>query len=355
MSRREADLDLSSAREEALLAGEHVPAIFTTDPDSGRIGDWWDAHSSVAEWAGEGAAFPKMPGDWTTNHTPRRADSGLRRTHRIRYSSNGFSLRMPSAASIHRFAAINRGAFDIPVEATNAEGRTVTAWVRTVQHQPGSWSVSGLGFGGVTDAQVSEGVASVLEARRPSFALRRAGDLIEKHRQRVADEGTRLRGLRSGWISAVGYSDTDGLLVMRTRATTDTHGNPVPAKAYGSMVSRETFEELKTSDRPGTIYNLMVKGSPGQMVRTCPTCSRVFPAARAHTCPAAVGLAMHNPGVVEQDQQAGRRVAVRGIHRRRRRTRPPAGPASPNDTASGERPSVEDLDRHEGRDAGDEV
>ena len=167
-TRREAAVDLSEDREAAIASGEHVPAIFTTGDRAGERADrWWDTQASLAEWAGEGAAFPKMPGDWTPRRTVGSADSGLRRTHRITYSGNGFSLRMPSATSIRSFSAAGRGAFDIPVDATDERGRAITAWVRAVQHKPGHWSVSGLGFGGVTDAKVSEAVASVLESRRP--------------------------------------------------------------------------------------------------------------------------------------------------------------------------------------------
>ena len=194
VTRREAAVDLSEDREAATAAGEHVPAIFTTGDDrpDHQAGRWWETQASLAEWAGEGAAFPKMPDDWTPRRTGGTADSGLRHTHRMTYTSNGFALRMPSATSIRSFSAANRGAFDIPVDATDEHGRSITAWVRAVQHKPGHWSVSGLGFGGVTDAKVSEAVASVLESRRPTRALRQAGDLIEKHRQRLADQGETL-------------------------------------------------------------------------------------------------------------------------------------------------------------------
>lgn len=96
------------------------------------------------------------------------------------YRGDGFGLRMPSPTSIRSFSAANRGAFDIPVEATDERSRPITAWVRAVQHKPEHWSVSGLGFRGVTDAKVSETVASMLESRRPTAARRQAGELIEK-------------------------------------------------------------------------------------------------------------------------------------------------------------------------------
>lgn len=313
--RREASLDLSEDREQAIAAGGHVPATFTTERGPGTAGAWWDHHASVAEWAGEGAAFPKMPGDWTPQRAGGASDSGLRRTHRMTYEGNGFALRMPSAASVRSFAATNRGAFDLPVQATDAQGREITAWVRAVQHRPGSWSVSGLGFGGTTDAQVSEAVASVLESRRPSAALRTAGDLIERHRQRTADRGQQLHSLRSSWISAVGYDDIDKLMIMRTRSRTDARGMRRPDRTYGSMVERDVFEALRASDNPGTIFNRCVKGSPGQMVQTCGSCGRSCAASRTHTCPVEVETVQPPIGV---DQSHGRASALRGIRRRRR-------------------------------------
>src|SRR4051812_21355170 len=106
LTRREATVDLSEDREAATAAGEHVPAIFTTGDRGGERADrWWDTRASLAEWAGEGAAFPKLPGDWTPGRTMGTADSGLRRTHRMTYSGNGFTLRMPSATSIRSFSA----------------------------------------------------------------------------------------------------------------------------------------------------------------------------------------------------------------------------------------------------------
>ena len=67
--RLEAGIDLSDDRVSAIEAGEYTPATFTTERPSPASGPWWDDHASVAEWAGEGAAFPKMPGDWTPRRT----------------------------------------------------------------------------------------------------------------------------------------------------------------------------------------------------------------------------------------------------------------------------------------------
>ncbi len=202
------------------------------------------------------------------------------------------------------------------MEATNADGRQITAWVRAVRHGPGSWSVSGLEFGGTADAQVSEAVASVLESRRPTMALRAAGDLVEKHRQRLADLGVMLGAVRSSWIAAVGYSDTDGLLTMQTRTKTDADGHPVLPRTYGSHVPREVFEQLAASDRPGTIYNRLVKGHPSQLVKSCRRCGRVYAASRSHVC----GQVINDDRTLPPqsvDEATGRRSALGGIRRRR--------------------------------------
>lgn len=329
---------LSLARQRAIGAGANVPATFSDDPLTGLQtidpGEWWDDHAAVAEWrdgwAGKGAAFPKMPVDWTPTRTGGSADTGLRRTHRRTYEGNGFRLRMPSAASVRSFADVNRGAFDVPVEATNAEGQTITAWVRAVRHRGGGWSISGLGFGGSTDAQVSEAVASVLEARRPTLALRQAGDLLEKHRLRLEANGQRLQEVRSGWISGVGYDDIDRIMIMRTKPRTTKAGQPRPGVTYGNHVSRDVFEQLVASEQPGAIFNRLVRGTPGQIVATCVRCRRSYPAARQHDCPAA--LAQPGRAGVVDDPNLGRRSALRGI-RRRRRVRN-VGQESPGDTGS---------------------
>ena len=328
VTRREAGIDLSDDREAALREGESVPAIFTTGDSGHTVDRWWDTQASIAEWAGEGAAYPKMPGDWTPGRTGGTADSGLRRTHRMTYTGNGFALRMPSATSIRSFSAANRGAFDIPVEATDEHGRSITAWVRAVQHKPGHWSVSGLGFGGVTDAKVSEAVASVLESRRPTAALRQAGDLIEKHRQRLADRGETLQPVRSGWIAAVGYSDVDRMVLMQTRPTTNAAGDYVASKTYATNVSREIFEDLRSADAPGAVYNRLVKGHPRQLVKACGQCGRTYAASRTHDCPQ---LAEDRSQPVEGlDESKGRRQALRGLRRRRGRRKASAPGPDPD-------------------------
>ncbi len=335
-ARPEADVDLSLGRERAVAAGEPVPAVYTTETMSAHVGDWWDAQASVAEWAGKGAAYPKMPGDWTPQRTGGTADTGRRRTHRMTYTGNGFALRMPSATSIRSFADSNPGAFDIPIEATNGDGRSITAWVRAVRHGRCSWAVSGLGFGGGTDAQVSEAVASVLEARRPSAAVRQAGDLIEKHRQRLADAGVVTENVRSSWIAAVGYDTIDGLLIMRTRPRTTKDGVQHAGRSYGSLVPRAVFDELRASDQPGMIFNAMVKGNPGVMVETCPTCNRTHARSRKHTCPTRLATMSKPPTTDVPDQSSGRRAAVRGIHRRRARRGQRVDRAGPEQTRSGD-------------------
>ena len=323
--RHEAGIDLSDDRMSAIEAGEYTPATFTTEHPSPASGPWWDDHASVAEWGGEGAAFAKMPVDWTPGLTPGRADSGLRRTHRMEYRGNGFTLRMPSATSIRSFAATNKSAFDIPIDATDDHGRSITAWVRAVQHKPGHWSVSGLGFGGVTDAKVSEAVTSVLEARRPTRALRQAGDLIDKHRQRLADQGETLEPVRSGWIASVGYSDLDRIVMVHTRSRTNADGHRVPGRTYATQVPREVFEELRSSETPGAVYNKLVKGRPGQMVSSCGMCGRTYAASRTHDCPDLI--ANRSQPIEGLDESKGRRQALRGI-RRRRSSRRISGPAT---------------------------
>ena len=63
VTRREASIDLSDDWEGALAAGQQAPAIFPTGDRGPTAEHRSNTQASLAEWAGEGAAFPKMPGD----------------------------------------------------------------------------------------------------------------------------------------------------------------------------------------------------------------------------------------------------------------------------------------------------
>lgn len=101
----------------------------------------WAAGQTVVEVRGFGAgsktaSHRRSPasgsaatGPWAAlDHTAERA---LTETdgHRV----DDLRVLAPSPTSIQSFAAVNSGAFDVPVEA---EGKSITAWARAVKHGP---------------------------------------------------------------------------------------------------------------------------------------------------------------------------------------------------------------------------
>lgn len=143
-----------------------------------------------------------MPEDWapagahtSTGHSL----AGRRRIDRIKYEGGGLAVRMYRASTIKQFAKAHGGTFEFPIEIEGTAGRSMIGHVRVTQNAPGGkWTVEPLGFPANVSWRASEAVASVLEARRPSHALRDAGDLLAKHRERIASAGTILQENESG-------------------------------------------------------------------------------------------------------------------------------------------------------------
>ncbi len=136
------DLDVEAFladRRERIRAGGYVsPAAApraSVDPrSSAYVHDWWEAEHATAEYGNEAGAYPQMPDDYTPSQGLGNALSGHRRTHRMAYSGAGVSMRMPSVASIRRYALEvgasqgGKATFDVPVTATYPGGE-VTGWV----------------------------------------------------------------------------------------------------------------------------------------------------------------------------------------------------------------------------------
>jgi len=234
----------------------------------------------TAEYRASGEGFPQMPDDNTPGMTLGNSLDGNRRTHRVKYRGEDVTLRMPSAAAMKRFAAQSEeSTFDVPVGAeypdTSGVNTLVAGWVRVTGSPNGNWTAIGMGFPGGADGAVAEGVASILEARRPSHALRDAGSLIAKHRDRQAAQGVPLRAVSSAWISALGYDDATGVMATQTAA----------GGVYGHLVSKATFGEVASAKSPGSMFNKLVKGSGRVEVGNCPSCGRFFAASGSHSCP----------------------------------------------------------------------
>ncbi|MGL5823693.1 MAG: hypothetical protein ACRCYU_02465 [Nocardioides sp.] len=248
-----------AVRHQQLLDGGYVPPAFFAAADDPRSAElraaWWNQHALAADHTP--GAPPQM-----------RADGA----HRMAYTDDGVTVRMPSVAAIKRYADETGGTFDIPISAVDENGRALTGWVRATRAGAGSWSVERLGFGGVAEARISELVASRLESRRPSRPPREVGNLIERNRAR---RGVEPQYVTSTWISAVAYDTDTGIMAMRTTS----------GRSYGHHVSAEAFMKVRNSSSPGAAYNKLVKGNRRAAIASCPTCRRFYSTERSHTCP----------------------------------------------------------------------
>ena len=287
LSRAGLSADEALARHNALMDAGYVPAVATRGIDpatTAGIETWWGDHFVTAEYRASGEGFAQMPDDNTPGMGAGNALSGNRRTHRVKYRGTDMTLRMPSATAIKRFASeTDEATFDVPVGGRypNAGGGAdlqVAGWVRVTKSPNGNWSAVGMGFPTGGDEAVAEGVSSILEARRPTHALRDAGSLIAKHRERLIARGAPLRAVSSQWISAVGYDEASGVMATQT-ATGAVYGHVVPKQAFGAVAEAQS---------PGSMFNKMVKGSARVEVGNCDSCGRFFSAAATHSCPAPV-------------------------------------------------------------------
>lgn len=315
------DPQLAAERHQALLDAGYVPAVATPGLDprtTAGIEQWWGDHFVTAEYRATGEGFAQMPDDFTPAMSDGNALSGKRRTHRVRYRGEDVQLRMPSASAIKRYAATSgESTFDVPVGAeypdANGVPQTVQGWVRVTRSPGGRWTTVGMGFAGEGEA-VAEGVSAILEARRPSFALRDAGSLIERHRARLAAQGAPLQSVSSQWISAVGYDEASGVMATQTAA----------GRVYGHLVSKARFEAVAAAASPGAMFNRLVKGSQHAEVANCPSCGRFFAASAPHACPTPAAPA---EGVVRNERAQQVATALLGARARATTTHAPVAPA----------------------------
>ena len=275
-------------RVEALRQYGYVPATtapMLVDPlSSAHRKEWWDQHMAAGEYNNPEGGYAQMPDDWTPSRTTGNSViSGLRRTHRMAYVGNDVAIRMPSATSIKAFAAASvpgKGAgetFDVPVSAQFPGGQ-IDGWVRVVKGADGTWATQGLGFTPEQSAYVAESVQCVLESRRPSRALREAGDILERRRARAAQLGAPVAPIASTWIKEAGYDKATGTMVITTEGKNGkrTYGYDVPIAAYLRVVN---------SKSPGRVFNATIRGKTATVsVKDCGECGRVY-ATATHRCP----------------------------------------------------------------------
>ena len=288
-------------RHAALLDAGFIPAVSgaaeKSGTSAGKVITWWNSHFVRAEYRPDATGYPQMPDDYTPAQTSGRALSGSRHTHRRSYAGDDVTVRMPSATSIKRYAAEHGTTFDVPVTAT-FPGGDISGWVRVTQNGPGEWSTQGLSFPDGDSVQVAEAVGAVLEARRPSTALREAGNLLDRRRARIAAAGEAITTApASSFVTGAGYDKLRGVLAIK-----------IGQRTYGYKASPERVRAFASATSVGQAYNKLIKGGDTAPIVECVKCHRFNVAGAAHRCPS-----KHKPALTTVIEQtvAARNAAVR--------------------------------------------
>jgi hypothetical protein len=265
-------------RRAALADAGFIPAVSGSAEKSGtsarKVSTWWNSHFVRAEYRPGDAGFPQMPDDYTPRETAGTALSGNRHTHRMSYAGKDVTVRMPSASAIKRFAYNNAGTFDVPVTAT-FPGGAVSGWLRVTQNGANEWSVQGLNFPAGDSEQVAEAVSAILEARRPSTALRDAGDLRARRAARIEAAGVAIRpSPNDSFITGAGYDQKHGVLAVK-----------IGSRVYGYELAADRVKAFGNSSSIGAAYNRLIKGRNATEVVECQRCHRFNVATASHRCP----------------------------------------------------------------------
>jgi hypothetical protein len=278
------DRVLSERRELLLQRGflpaSYGPATSGTPVEREGIEAWWsDARLRSEISMDDTKRHPVMPDDYTIAETTGRALSGKRRTHRMLYKSDEIALRMPSASAIRRFANEMQGAtFDVPISAEGPAGNPVSGHVRVTKHGPGNYSVSAINMPPAAQERVAEAVNAILEARRPSFALKdaqRVGGLVKLAQERRANAGAPMVEIeRSMWMRGAGYNKESGEMTINLKGRT-----------YGYKVPQSVFDTVVHAASPGAAYNNLVKGKyDSHAVTECTKCKNWHAKDAQHSC-----------------------------------------------------------------------
>ena len=290
-------------RRAALTECGFIPAVSGSAEKSGvtarRVNTWWDSHFVRAEYRPDSTGYPQMPDDYTPKRAGGQSIEGNRHTHRMVYTNDQVSLRMPSATSIKRYAAETGSTFDVPVTAT-FPGGDISGWVRVTKNGPNAWSAQGLNFPDGDSAMVSEAVGAILEARRPSTALREVPDLMVRRAERIASGGHRLQeSPKESFISGAGYDRTRGVLAVK-----------IGGRTYGYKAKPDRVRAFSNAHNIGQAYNRLIKGTKSAEVVECDKCNRFNLAGEVHRCPSA-----HKPPltILIEATVAARKAAIRAL------------------------------------------
>jgi len=270
----------ADARRQAIRGAGFVPAIAgALSPDAVKSSEtWWNTATVRAEYAGDDrAGYAQLPEDFSARNKE-GGYRGNRRLSRRKYKApGGVEVTMPSVNTIKAFARVNDyETVDIPLSATTPDG-DVQGWVRVTKNGPGQWTVSGLGMDPKVNAYVSETVNALLESRTVSGAFIGLEDIRESRRARFAKIGVQIKNVPTAptVLSAIGYNQASKTLAMKI-------GNRI----WGYPASKEEFDNLRTNDKPGVIFNrLFTSKRQRAPLEPCPSCDRVTVNLAEHRCP----------------------------------------------------------------------
>ena len=228
----------------------------------------------IDEWYARAAVASERRDDDTSYVNMGRGQGA----NRVRYQGGGVDVRMLSKASIKRTSAQNGNAtVKVPV-AVSVDGKApVQGDVLVTQIGKDRWKVTAMGGDGTTDAEkkLEEAVTAVLESRKVTGAIARAGDLIDAREARKAAEGAKMTPIGSSqFLDGMGYDDA-----------TQTIGTEINGKFYGHAGSRSLFNRVMDSGSKGALFNQLVKKGESRPVQNCEKCGHFSSAAVEHTCP----------------------------------------------------------------------
>lgn len=286
-------VDLQSRqRSHAVLAGlDYVPPASqpsATDPRTAAGIERWHAQArATAEYDTSNDAVALMPDDFGSA-TEGRSFRALRRTPRRLYTSGDgdLAVRMYATSRIRAYAAENGEGvpFDVPVEIKVGD-RTVSGHVRVVPHGRGTYTAQPLNFPADVSTDAANAVTAILEARRPTRALKERADIAARHRAMLESAGVMLKPVeRSSFITRVGYNRAAQQAVVEIDSTLG------PTKYLYEGITPDEWSSFRRAESIGAAYNGIVKRRHGvargsiRELATCPSCQAVHVADRAHTC-----------------------------------------------------------------------
>lgn len=301
----------SVERHNALVEGGYVEPIAlsaVTDPRTrAKINEHWAQGIITAEHTEDGSGYP-FPAVQN-----QQADG--KRIARRAYQVDEWDMRfLGSAATVKRDAEAY-GKHQVSVAIRRPDGGTVDAVVLVEKVGPGNYSVTPHSVNlGESGAAVAAAVQAVLEAKRVTQVPSHVGGLMDRARARAAATGvapdTRLV---STWMDSVGYDDDQAMMVTKTST----------GRLYGHTVPRSTFEAIRSSTKPGAIFNQLVKdkskGAKPVSIETCGRCNRVYSLGRNHKCAAKPSVAPTTPQISNRISRQGAISVAAGALAMRRR------------------------------------